>query len=219
MRSGRTYQAAAVGSLAIVVGAAGLWLGTGAAEARNAMLAPQAVPFAVIEINTVLNKLEEKASREGELGGYLKQLGDALDATKKELDQSRADMNILPTNSPEFDQAREKVVRLTAKLRLDQEMSEALAADRRMRMQLGLFNKIRSATQRLAKKEGYGVVFSDDSGVEIPPQAPTEQIGQGIVTRRMIFADPAVNISEQVATMMNNEFKAAGGGSSEAKPK
>ncbi len=177
------------------------------AAAEAMLLAPQAQPVAIIDINKVLNKLDEKTEREKELQGYFKSLGDSLEATKKDLDETRNSLGILPQNTPDFDAAREKVVRLTAKLRLDQEMSQALADERRMRMQLVLFNKIRSATQRLSKKEGYALVFSDDSNVEIPATATAEQIQAGVVGRRLIYADAAVDISEQVATMMNNEYK------------
>lgn len=179
------------------------------AAAETMLLAPQAQPVAIIDINKVLNKLDEKEAREKELQGYFKTLGDSLEATKKDLDTTRDSLQILPQNTPDFDAAREKVVRLTAKLRLDQEMSQALADERRMRMQLSLFNKIRSATQRLSKKEGYALVFSDDSNVEIPATATAEQIQAGVISRRLIYADAAVDISEQVATMMNNEYKTA----------
>lgn len=201
-----TFAALAVVG-AVLASAAVLTSRPAAAEAM--LLAPQAQPVAIIDINKVLNKLDEKTEREKELSGYFKTLGDSLEATKKELDETRNSLGILPQNTPDFDAAREKVVRLTAKLRLDQEMSQALADERRMRMQLGLFNKIRSATQRLSKKEGYALVFSDDSNVEIPATATAEQIQAGVVGRRLIYADAAVDISEQVATMMNNEYKTA----------
>lgn len=193
-----------------LLAAAALFNRSATAENAALALAPQAVPVASIDINKVLNKLDEKTDREKELTGYFKTLTDSLENTKKELDAEKANLNILPPNTPEFDSAREKVVKLTAKLRLDQEMSQALADDRRMRMQLALFNKIRSATQRLAKKEGYGLVFSDDSGAEIPSTASAEQIQSSVVSRRVIYSDPSVDISEQVANMMNNEYKAAG---------
>ncbi|HVZ93624.1 MAG TPA: OmpH family outer membrane protein [Phycisphaerales bacterium] len=176
-----------------------------------ASAAPQALPFAVIDINKVLNKLDEKTDRENELKTYIKQLGDTIEGTQKELDVEQGNLKILPANTPQFDESKEKVVRLTAKVRLDREMSNALVEDRQTRMQLALFNKIQSATQRLAKKDGYAMVIADDSKTDIPPAAQPDRIQAAMVNRRVVYADAAVDISDQVANLMNNEYKAGGG--------
>lgn len=194
--------------LSCAVGAT-TWLTTSAASARNALArAAQPTPIAVMNVNRVLERLNEKIDRERELKAYFDTLENRVNELGRQAEQKKAELDVLPRDDAAFKATREELVRLTIQRRTEEELSQALAEERRKQMQLELFQKIANATEAYARREGYKIVISDDSDAEIPPTANAQQVTAAILSRKLLFADSSIDISEAVASVMNNEYRA-----------
>lgn len=82
-----------------------------------------------------------------------------------------------------------------------------------------LYRSIKQAIASLAAADGWDIVLVDDSpgelGINPNSQLSREaQITQQMVSRRVLYADPAVNITDQLITRMNNAYQSGGIGGS-----
>lgn len=193
-----------------VIAATGLWrMGTQSAEAQRAAGGPCCC-VATLDLPLVLQNLDERAERETELQGFIKERLDRIDQIKSRIEQLGADLQILPQNSSEWLDKREEILRAEVEQRNEENFLNLRGSETEARMKRDLFNKIRDAAARYAEREGIAIVVSNDSSVEIPePLSPdlTRQVEPAIVSRRVIHSSACADISEDVARMMNVEFQ------------
>ncbi len=106
-----------------------------------------------------------------------------------------------------------------AKLELQfwyQESTAELEVEKALRLQ-HLYRTIKKAVAELAQAEGYKLVILDDSIEElkfdrdsrIPPQV---QGLQQIMNHKLLYLFPAIDVTDDLITRMNNEFRAAQAG-------
>ncbi len=185
----------------------------GVVVAMVSVLAPAQSVFAqsriaTIEINSVLDKLSEKAVQEQNLQGTLTELENRVNAAAQAVEEKQKELDIIPRDDPEYGIAAEDYIRKGLLYKMEREMAQALAEKKRKEIQLALFKKIVEATGRYAKREGIGIVVANDSKEEIPDIADAQQVQGAILGRKVIWADDSLDISSAVASMMNNEYTA-----------
>ena len=106
-----------------------------------------------------------------------------------------------------------------AKLELQfsyQEAAAELELEKALRLQQ-LYLTIKRSLKQLAQAEGYDMVILDDSIDElqidresrIPPQV---QGLQQIMSHKLLYLMPTINITEDLVTRMNNEYRAGRAG-------
>lgn len=77
-----------------------------------------------------------------------------------------------------------------------------------------LYKKISDAVDGIANANGYHLVLLDDSNPYVVYSKesrvdPQIQISKQITSQKMLYADPVIDITNQLITRMNNEFMAA----------
>lgn len=163
---------------------------------------------ATLDLNAVLGALDEREVREKELQAFIQSLQTKLEDLKKQAQQAQDDLKILPERTKDWKAKREDAIRLAMRLEGEDKLAKALVEDERKKLSLDLFNKIRDAAARFAQREGYALVISSDSTVEIPLEAPEQQVQGAMVSRRLLYRADGTDISQAVGQMMNTEFKA-----------
>lgn len=192
---------------ALVLAAAGAWR----AVARNEMLAPAGPPVvAVLNLERVLNNLDELGARQSERQALIDQRRAMVEKLQRDLDQAKTDLNILPKNSPDYQKKLEEALLTQATLEFQQKLATQLLDNKTAEISKNLFEKIRDATARLAKQRGYNLVLSNDSESPIELGDVTAVTRQ-LAMRKIMYADPSLDISDDVLQLMNNEWKAGGG--------
>lgn len=175
---------------------------------------------AIVDVGRVLEALDEKAVEVQRLGAFGQKLADQVQEIQKQLDAANSDLDVLPKNTPQYEDKQNEAIRLQMKLQGEKEFAKFRLNKEKQRTKLELFNKIVSAAGIYAEREGYDIVLNDDRDMTIP----SEQLGQltdpqfesFVQGRRLIYAKDAVDITDAVATMMNNQFKAGGGNAGNA---
>ena len=134
----------------------------------------------------------ENAERLGRIEELQAEITDAVDPARQEELQQELDLNLV----------RAAAWREYIKQQVDIEKSLLLQ---------DLFQKITDAVAELAEVEGINLVLVSDAGrvVQTVPDAQMAremQVRQQISTRRIVYASPSVDITEQLIIRMNNSY-------------
>ena len=117
------------------------------------------------------------------------------------------DMNLMPAGTPQMKQAYQEAMRLRLNLEVEGEISTQLIDARRGEVYAEIFKKIQSGAQQLAQREGYHLIITDDSDAVINPDTE-RNVRAGILSRRVLFSDPSLDVTDDLILTMNNAWKA-----------
>ncbi len=187
--------------LALVV----LQVGTQVAGAA-ARAMPTPVPIATVDLSRLLGMLDERVALETSLEAEFKVMQAEIDTKVRLVESADKTLEVAP---PDQVEARSiELLRAAAEVKLSKEIAEQLMSRKTHRSQLDLFNKIKAASASYAQSEGYAVVFSDDSAMDIPKNLSGAALQAAILSQRIVYIDAnAVDITEYVADQMNATFR------------
>lgn len=201
----RALYAGALG-LILLGGAGGALVATPAAASR---VAPTQAVIVTIDLERMFAGLEERMAREVELKGYGERLQKELDRMVQQATEEKGKADLLP-DGPDKRAALEKALETQVNTRVKKEFYDALLERRRGETFQSLYRKISAAAKRMAEQNGYTMVIASDESVQIPANAPTGEIQRVISLKRLVYAGPGHDVTDQLITLMNNEFKTAG---------
>ena len=201
-------------TLAIFGAAALLALGTITAvsvarfESAATFAPPSSPTIAMLDLQKVFNGLDERLARQTELEASGKSMQDELDKMLSMGKDEATKAEALPEGLDKK-AATERLQELQVNLKVKKEIFEARLDQRRASVFRELFVRISDASKRLAVANKYSMVISSDETVEIPGGRNTAETQQAISTKRYIYIDPAHDVTQDLITMMNNEYKNA----------
>lgn len=178
------------------------------ADASAARLAnPSAV--AAVDLAKLLEGLAEREFLETQLNQEIAARQNELDTLLGEITRMSEDIKLLP----EEDASRISRIR---DLRLKEVQARALRefVQQQLSVEKGkmlstLYNKVSVAVCEIAARDGWDLVLIDDSSLDLPQMANEQQMLQLILSRRVLCVQDRVNITDDVRTLMNNQFNAA----------
>lgn len=178
------------------------------AWAQNAGAAAGAV--AVVDLERVINNLDERVARENELKSFIAQRRSVIEQKQQRLKQLEDELGLLPEGAQARQAKAEEVVRARIDVESEQRILEQLLQVKRGEVFKILFEHVLDGVQRLAQARGYRLVLSNDANAAL--QSGTDQQLQiQMVSRRVLFADSALDISDDLVQMLNNEWAAGQG--------
>lgn len=199
-----------IGSLVAALGSVA-WV-SGVASAQGGAKAP-AASVAVVNVGRVLELLDEKAQRVAELGEYGDRLQAGIRDIQARVEEAYADLQVLPKGNAQYVSKQDEAIRLEMKLQGEEEFAKFRFNERMQRTKMELFDKIVSAAGVYAQREGYDIVLNDDSDMTLPDERIGQMNDQTFMAfvrgRRVIFRTDGVDITDEVAQLMNNQHKAA----------
>ncbi len=193
----------------------GVIMGNQAPSAQT--IAPKEPVLAAVQIESLFNGLVQRAEAKAEIEA----LNDEITAEKNARQDKITKMEEEFRGAADPERQEELVDAMTLeKLKLQflyQEAAAELEVEKALRLQ-HLYLKISEAIGELASAQGYDLVILDDSAQEpefdrasrIPGQV---QILQQIASRKVLYRNPAIDITNDLITRMNNEFRATPSGS------
>ncbi len=190
---------------AIAIGAAGV----SARAISNAFKPPVPPVIAVVDIQAVVNGLDERSARETdldnkktELQGNVNKLVDQLKGKQAEIDAMAA--------GPARVAALQELRKLAFQAEFERQYSEKFLTEMKTDILQELYDKISEACKQLALRNAYTMVLASDQGIKIPDGTYAE-VSRAITLKRMLYVDPAHDVTQELITMMNNAYIAAGG--------
>jgi Skp family chaperone for outer membrane proteins len=190
----------------VATGVVAIGLLPGAAAQRSS-----SGPVAVVDLNGVMVGLAERADAEARLRAK----GESISV---EVETRQVSLRAL---EQEFLALTDPVAKLAAEERLDGELIQFMAWDELMKQELDgerawmlekLYIDIMAAVKNMARADGIDLVLVHDAAGEIqtnmdPKAPPLEyQVRQQIATRRIAFAAPRIDRTQDVIIRMNNAY-------------
>lgn len=197
----RTLAVAAGIALIAALAAA---LGAGVAATRQA--APTTV--AVVDIDRLSLELEEfKIPAEqfrGKQATWSKEL-QALDASMKKADD---ELQLIPET--DLDARIAKIIQrstLESELKTKSQLFQQASDLEQVKLFKSMYDRIADGAQRIAKRDGIDVMLVDDRVFVIPVTSRTAQ-SDALESKKILFASESVDLTDELLTMLNNEFNA-----------
>ena len=200
-------------SSALIIGASTVGGCAMLVNAVPAAVAPAPVPVTVglVNLEVLMNNLTELKDRNAEVRvvrdeGLAKRdvLAEEVKALETELSTS------VPKN--DMKERVRKLGELAEKRQLLKVRSEGFNAQLDVinsQIIRELYAKVNKTIEEFAKREGYSMVLLDDRGIELTQQMTSNEVNQVILSKRILFADGSLDLTERIATVMNNEYGAA----------
>lgn len=198
MRNPRLLIAAVAATLAVT------------AIAFTAVRAAQPTPVAVVDVQALLDGLDQRVQLERELEQFIAQRQAQLDTARQAMEDARAEVELAAEASPERRDALRsfREAEMTARVRGEAFQTEIQIE--RGRIWSTLFAEISDAVAQVAQRDGWEIVFQDDSDLSLPEGIRAERdVIEYILRKKVIYAqDSRSNITADVRTFMNNRFNA-----------
>lgn len=165
--------------------------------------------IATVKVSEVINGLEELKDREAELRLFIDEQKAGIQKIGDELQELVDELNILPDGAAQKREKLQKAMRLRLNLEVEDEISTQLIDQRRGEVYAQIFKKINESAKLLAQRNGYHLILTDDSDTEVRPDTE-RNVRAGILTRRVLYSDPSMDITDELILSMNNAWKAGG---------
>jgi Skp family chaperone for outer membrane proteins len=211
-----TILAAALGACAALAG------GYGTVLAQNGAPGGRPAVIATVRLGTVVEKLDKRAAEFANLQAFRASAQKEQETRKADIDRMQQQLDALvKANGVENPTA--EMLKLQEDLGLMSLRFQAWSrftldkADIEQALVLqDLYRSIKAAAAQMASASGYDLVVVDDSQGELRTMSDSRvsresQILQQIADRRLLYANPGLDITDELITRMNNEWKAAGG--------
>ncbi|MBZ0172910.1 MAG: OmpH family outer membrane protein, partial [Phycisphaerales bacterium] len=199
-----------VGLLTLLLAAIGVGtvFGTGVADA-SAVRSANASAVAVIDLAKLLDGLDERGYMEQELNKQIQKRQGELGQIVGEIKRMTADIELLTETDPSrIEKIRDLRIKEVQAQALSQFVKEQLSLEKG-KMLADLYKKVQAAVCDIAARDGWDVVLIDDSELDLPQMANEQQMLQLILSRRVLCAGDNVEVTDDVKTLMNNQFNAA----------
>lgn len=184
-------------------------VGIGAGAVTSALRKPPAPVVATVNLEAVFNGLAKRSAKEKEFEAQQAELTTKLTALKAKITEDEKRYQITP-DGPAKKDTRQQLIRDQWQLQNDVEFAEKFLDQVYGEMLREMYEEIAAAAKELAVKNGYTMVLADDSEVRVRGSGRAE-INRVISLKRLVYVDPAHDVTKELTDMMNNQFVAGGG--------
>lgn len=191
--------------VAVVAGVSVQAIGT----PRTAPMSPPSPIIATIDVSKVLEGLKERESKLTALDAAAQDLKKKAEEKEKALDAEAAKIEVM-ANTPEKIAAAKQYRANRLQARFDVDYGRSLLDEQQTEGLVDLYTKICSSAAELAKSRGYHLVLANDSDASLRNKSG-EDVQRIIALRKMIYADTALDITDELIALMNNQFAVNGG--------
>lgn len=166
-------------------------------------------PVAVVDWLAVTDKVDEWK----EMLAQLKKIEDGLREQDARLVKTLSDLKesilVLPEGSESRQREEDKYILASLESEGLKRFAENKLRTEKAKREVRLYQKISAAVSRIAERDGWQIVLWDDSKNKSPDLNKLEEAGQ-LISRRQVFYSrkDAVDITDAVILLMNNEFNA-----------
>lgn len=193
---------------------AGILAGAGAASAWRSAPAPMAAPasIGVVRLGALMDGLKEAQDK----GAMLEARRLSVVADLKALEQQIQTLQeTISAGTLQGEQLFNTAQEISEKQAFGQ--ARASAAETRLDIARGdmmreLYTKVTVAVAQFAQNNGYDLILVDDRSFPLArPQSNTAAQQEAIRGKRVLYARESLDVTDQLLTLMNNEYANGGG--------
>lgn len=166
-----------------------------------------ATAVAIVDLERVMLGLKEKEKREGEMKDRIAAFQTTMDDLKKQLDGLTKQLEMTPKeNVAQVREIKQKQIEVAAQAEARKQALQTLISLETGEILRSMYMKINGAVDRIAEKDGWDMVLLDNRSIKIPETVTDREINFIIQSRTVLHAANSVDITDDVITLMNNEF-------------
>lgn len=173
--------------------------------------APTAV--GIVDLERLIGSLAEVKAQQTQMDNRGKELQLQVEEIKKAFETAKSEYDVAAANDPKKLEKRFRAEELAVRFESHKQgLTKVMAVERGQYIR-SLYARITESVEKLAKQQGLQLVTLDDRSFKVPAEAglTDTQLNQVIQNKKVLFAENSVDITDQLAQLMNNEFSAAGG--------
>ncbi|MGE3106786.1 MAG: OmpH family outer membrane protein [Phycisphaerales bacterium] len=185
-------------------------IGFGARAVSVTLLKPPVPPvIAVVDLQAVVSGLDERTVKDAAYNSLGKELQAKIDLKTKELKDIKSQLDAA-VDATERDNLQKRGILLQKDLEIEMQQSQQKLDNLYGESLAELYAKITAAAKKIAQQNGYTMVMASDENAEIS-KGDKRDVTRAITLKRMLYIDPNHYITQDVITLLNNEFRASGG--------
>lgn len=212
----------APGFLSLVLIALGVVGGVAWTSTANntVQMAPAPAVVGVINLEKLSNLLNEMKDRNAILSSKNNPRVEELKALDSQLSQAKKELSDLPETA-----SRDKRLELVLKIT---ELEAMFDTKKRAYQQVAgiesgavlrdVYLKILAACEKFGEQNGYDLILLDDRGAQLPENRSADDYSRVITSTKVMYSKKSLDITDALATLMNNEYAAGGGKASAPAP-
>jgi len=161
--------------------------------------------MAFIDIQNVFNSLEERAKLLSDTEAFTTQLQDEVITRRHKITDIDSEIELYKVGSSK----RKELVQKQKLDTLEYDVFIACCKSKLQRFEArgirSMYDHIRAASAKLAKKNGWDVVFVNDAAVPLPDGDNPNIMGE-ISSRRVLYANVEFDVTDQLIEYMNAQY-------------
>ncbi|NLX12558.1 MAG: hypothetical protein GXY44_02755 [Phycisphaerales bacterium] len=200
--------------LVIVVVAALVWgLAAGLNHAQSVGGTKSGNQVATVNLVYVFDNFERTRVLNQKRLESLQQLKDTEDQKTEALDAERQTLEALAPDSAEFFRRKTNFDRLSIEYRVWQMYEREQITRAHLHWVQQTYQMVIDEVAAVAKKRGIALVVTQED-LDVGKIDNTESLLQRILIRKVVYCDPAIDMTDEVLVNLNTNFEKAGGASS-----
>lgn len=184
---------------------AALAVGFTVAQAQPAAK-PRPAVVAVIDVQKVFDSLSEKGEIEARLKTKAAQLDRENQSKQEEINKLQADVEILAAGSPDRLKKEAELEQKAVALQVWRQVENNKLVRERIVQTEGIYRRIVDAVGRVSQANGIDVTLFKEPEINFTGARP-EALPLLIQSRKVLYSDKSLDLSDQIITLMNNEFR------------
>jgi Skp family chaperone for outer membrane proteins len=186
-----------------------------AAAAAIVLAAAAAFPdrparVASVDVAKAFTSLDEQKSMEASIKSLGERMAGEKDRMSRELQDLNAELESYKPGTPPYNETLKKVEAAVGAMRAQDQFGQLKLEAERATALRELYARIRAASEAVAKDSNIDYVVVNDSLVPVEP-AGLAATQQQLNTRRFLWANTEMDITDAVIARANADFKAKGG--------
>lgn len=169
---------------------------------RNAAQAPPTAA-ATVNIETVFESVNQRSDADSELKALAEKLDEEGDRRREEIDRLREDQDIFPPGSAQHDETRNAIARKSYELNAYLDFAMRKLEVEKARKLREIYRELKTAVRIIAEERGLDFVYLDETVADLPTDVSEVETWRQISARRMLYANPEVDITNEVISLMN----------------
>lgn len=169
--------------------------------------------FAVVNISKVFSALNEKIDDDTQLEAMTKKIKDEQQSREAELEKFQDQLKnntLFNPNSPEYKKLQDDAMKKSMEYQVFVQVSQQrLLMEQRLKT-IQLYRNISKAVEGYAQSHGIGLVFVADDTPDFTNAPNIDAVKQLIANRKVIYAHPDYDITQQIIEKMNEDYKLGG---------
>jgi len=161
--------------------------------------------MAVVDVQKVFNSLDQKTSVEADITQQTEKLQKQEQDKQTELKALQADLQVLAAGTPAYQETQEKLETKAMEFQVWKQFNQRkLEREKVLRLE-DLYRKVVDAIGSVAEAKGIDLVLFKDNSIDLKGENQ-QQLAAMIQVRKVLYASPEMDITDQITQKMNNEW-------------